>query len=154
MPKNTLQNFGSPDEQCHGPSIRPVLCLFLPVALPFSIASSRPFTRHLIMFNFLRSRAEHSRLSRRDSETHYSDTLLPSSSSSSLTLKAAVLKHSSRDVQVAVWTLVMCTIVYIGAAIWIAFNMGTSFVADADDFCIHHVSQYCKLVVTDMQSGF
>ncbi|KAF1938481.1 hypothetical protein EJ02DRAFT_425704 [Clathrospora elynae] len=100
------------------------------------------------MFDIFRTRPRHTRLPQRDSESHDDDTLLPSSSSStSLTLKPAVLERSSRDVRVAVKTLVLCTIVYVGAAMWIAFSVQrTTFVADPDDFCLHHVSHYSPVV--------
>lgn len=98
------------------------------------------------MFNIFRARHEHTRLPWRQAESHDSDTLLPTSSSStSLTLKPIVSSHSSRDVQVAVRTLILCTIVYVGAATWIALSTNKiTLLANADDFCIHHISRYCK----------
>ena len=106
------------------------------------------------MFNTFRVRHEHIRLPQRESESHDSDTLLPASSSStSLTLKPILSSHSSRDVQVAMRTLILCTIVYVGAATWIAFSTNKiTLLANADDFCIHHISRYCKWE-RDMESS-
>jgi hypothetical protein len=98
------------------------------------------------MFRIFRNRPEHTRIPQHDSESD-SDTLLPApSSSTSLGFKAAVPGHSSRDARVAVKTLILCTIVYVGGAIWIAWTVNKSnFISDPDDFCIHHVSKYCTL---------
>ncbi|RII24742.1 hypothetical protein CUC08_Gglean011754 [Alternaria sp. MG1] len=107
------------------------------------------------MFDILRNRPRHERLLQRDSESHDDDTLLPgSSSSTSLTLKSQANERSSRDVQVAVRTLIACTIVYVGAAMWIAFTVnGSNLITDPDDFCIHHVSRYSP-VVRDVQPNW
>lgn len=60
-------------------------------------------------------------------------------------MKPALLNRTGRDVQIAVRTLVLCTVVYLGAAIWIIFSVrNTSFVADADNFCLNHISRYCE----------
>jgi hypothetical protein len=97
------------------------------------------------MFNIFRTPQTHAALPQRDSESD-SDTLLPASSSStSLGLKPTIYGHPSRDVRLAVRTLILCTIVYVGGAIWIAWSVNKSnFVSNPDDFCIHHVSKYCK----------
>lgn len=95
-----------------------------------------------------RTRAKHKRLPQHEAESLDSDILLPSSSSStSLTIKPIAFDRSSRDLQVAVRTLLLCTIVYVGATLWIAWSVHqTEFVADPDEFCLHHVSLYCKLL--------
>ncbi|KAI4613585.1 uncharacterized protein J4E87_009713 [Alternaria ethzedia] len=101
------------------------------------------------MFDILRNRPRHERLLQHDSECHDDDdTLLPGSSSSTLlTLKSPAFQGSSRDVRVAVRTLIACTIVYVGAALWIAFTVNSSaLISDPDDFCIHHVSRYSPVV--------
>jgi hypothetical protein len=103
------------------------------------------FILKLVMFDSLRNRPQHERLLQHDSESHDDDTLLPgSSSSTSLTLKSPAHQGTSHDIRVAVRTLIACTIVYLGAALWIAFSVrGSTLISDPDDFCIHHVSQYC-----------
>jgi hypothetical protein len=94
--------------------------------------------------NLFRTRPKHSRLPQRDSESDDSETLLPPSSSP-LPRKTSALDRSSRDLRVAVKTLVLCTIVYLGAGLWIAYSFqNATLVADADGFCMHHVSRYCK----------
>jgi len=98
------------------------------------------------MFNIFHGRHEHTRLPQRSSESHDNDTLLPTSSSSNLlTIKPVVSSRSSRDVQVAVRTLILCTTIYAVAATWMAFGMRKiTLLANPDDFCIHHISRYCK----------
>lgn len=98
------------------------------------------------MPNMFSSRLNHNRLPRRDSENQDSEALLPgSSSSASLPLKPGPPDRSSRDVRIAVRTLVLCTIVYVGATLWITSKVNkATLIANPDDFCIHHVSQYCK----------
>ncbi|KAL6173035.1 hypothetical protein ACJQWK_02168 [Exserohilum turcicum] len=94
------------------------------------------------------SRLNHNRLPRRDSENQDSEALLPgSSSSASLPLKPGPPDRSSRDVRIAVRTLVLCTIVYVGATLWITSKVNkATLIANPDDFCIHHVSQYSPVV--------
>lgn len=93
-----------------------------------------------------RIKHKHTRLPQRDSESHDSDTLLPSDPSApSLPLKTSALDRSSRDIRVAVKTLVLCSIIYLGAGLWLGLSVrNAAFVPDADDFCMHHVSRYCK----------
>ena len=93
-----------------------------------------------------RNRSKHTHIPQHDPESFDSETLLPSSSSStSLTIKPAALDRSSRDLKVAVQTLVLCTLVYLSAALWIAWSVQrTTFVSNADKFCLHHVSLYCR----------
>ncbi|EFQ91715.1 hypothetical protein CFE70_007643 [Pyrenophora teres f. teres 0-1] len=100
------------------------------------------------MFNIFHRRYEHTWLPQRDSESHDSATLLPTSSSStSLTIKPFVSSRSSRDIQVAARTLILCTIAYVGAAIWMAFGMSKMpLLANPDEFCIHHISRYSPVV--------
>ena len=88
----------------------------------------------------------HTRVPQRDSESLDSDTLLPSDpSTASLSLKARALDRSSRDIRVAVKTLLLSTAVYLGVGLWLAYGVRNSaVVADVDDFCMHHVSRYCK----------
>jgi hypothetical protein len=96
------------------------------------------------MLDIFRTRPKHTHLPQRDAESD-SDTLLPASASStSQGLKPNAYRHTSRDVRIAVRTLILCTIVYVGGAIWIALSVNqTNSVADLDDVCIHHVSKYC-----------
>ncbi|KAF2855073.1 hypothetical protein T440DRAFT_539186 [Plenodomus tracheiphilus IPT5] len=100
------------------------------------------------MLSMFRTRPKHTRLPQRDSGSLDSDTLLPSSSSAiSDGGKPEQLDRYSRDIQIAVRTLVLCTVVYVGAALWVVFSVRkTSFVADPDAFCIHHVSRYSPIV--------
>ena len=103
------------------------------------------------MFGFLRPRQRHTRLLQADSETLDSDTLLASSSSSTLdTLKPDHPDRTNRDVRVALKTLALCSLVYVGAAVCVALSVRkTIFVVDADEFCLHHVSRYCKWAELD-----
>jgi hypothetical protein len=104
--------------------------------------------------NLFRSRDKHkhTRLPQSDSEGLDSDTLLcPSPSRASLPLKASAPDPSIRDIKIAVRTLVLCTIVYVGAGLWFASSFRhAAFVSDADDFCLQHVSRYCKSLCVDL----
>lgn len=93
-----------------------------------------------------RARPKHTRLPQQDMESFDNEGLLPpSSSSTSLTLKPTPIDRSTRDVQVAVKTLAVCTVMYLSAALWIAFSIQeTAFVANADQLCLRHVSLYCE----------
>ena len=106
--------------------------------------------------NLFRSQPKHkhARLAKRNSESLDSDTLLPSQpSTESLPLKAKVLEQSSRDAKIAVRTLILSSIVYLGVGLWLASSVRrTTVVADADDFCLHHVSRYCKSGMSDLVS--
>lgn len=109
------------------------------------------------MFNNLfRSQPKHKHacLAKCDSESLDSDTLLPSQpSTESLPFKARVLEQSSRDIKIAVRTLILSSIVYLGVGLWLASSVrNTTVVADADDFCLHHVSRYCESGKFDMVS--
>jgi hypothetical protein len=94
-----------------------------------------------------RLKHKHTRLPQRDSESVDNETLLPSDPlTASLPLKTIALDRSSRDIRIAVKTLLLSTIVYLGVGLWLAYGIrNAAVVTDADDFCIHHVSRYCKL---------
>jgi hypothetical protein len=93
-----------------------------------------------------RTQPKHSRVPQQEQESLDSDTLLPSSSSvESCQPKASALDRSSHDVKIAVKTLVLSTIVYLGVGLWLASSIrNATVVADVDDLCLHHVSHYCK----------
>ncbi len=84
---------------------------------------------------------EHAHLPQSDDEGSDNDTLLPNSSD------LPKIKHFTRtksEYQVALRTLIICSIVYLSAGLWIVHSVRSAeFVIDADDFCIHHVSRYC-----------
>ncbi|KAF2033484.1 hypothetical protein EK21DRAFT_58412 [Setomelanomma holmii] len=109
---------------------------------------------------FFRARPthKHARLRQRESESLDSETLLPSApSTSSLPLKSNAIDQSNREIRTAVKTLAVCTIVYFSAGLWLAFSLRhAAFVADPDDFCMHHVSRYCETapVVKDVRPGW
>jgi hypothetical protein len=92
-----------------------------------------------------RPKHKHTRLPQRDSESLDSDNLLPSDlSTTSLPLKTSTLERSARDIRVAVKTLVICSTVYLGVALWLGLSVrNAAVVSEADDFCMHHVSRYC-----------
>lgn len=97
------------------------------------------------MLKIFNRQPKHDCLHRRDSESQDSDSLLPIPSSGSPPLKPSPLYRPSRDTWVAVRVHVLCTIVYAGATLWIAFHVNrTTSIVNADEFCIHHISQYCK----------
>jgi hypothetical protein len=93
-----------------------------------------------------RNNPKHSRLPQQDSESLDSNRLLPSSPpTASCLLKDTVLDRSRRDVSIAVKTLIISTVVYLGAGLWLVSSFrNATFVADVDDVCLHHVSRYCK----------
>jgi hypothetical protein len=89
---------------------------------------------------------EHARLTQQDSDNLDSDTLLPSEQSVPKLLETRALERSSRDIRIAVKTLVLSTVVYFGAGLWLVLGIqNATIVSNADDFCMHHVSRYCKL---------
>ncbi|EMD59335.1 hypothetical protein COCSADRAFT_101412 [Bipolaris sorokiniana ND90Pr] len=99
------------------------------------------------MLKVFNRQPKHDCLHRRDSESQDSDGLLPVPSSGSPPLKPSALYRPSRDTRVAVRVHVLCTIVYVGATLWMAFHMNkTTSVVNADEFCIHHISQYSPVV--------
>ncbi|KAL6708353.1 hypothetical protein ACN47E_003277 [Coniothyrium glycines] len=99
------------------------------------------------MLRFFRPRPKQAQLLEREGDLSDNEALLPLSSPSSNIAKSILLDRPSRDIQIAIRTLVLCTIVYFGAAIWITYSVRKSvFVTNADDFCIHHVSQYSPVV--------
>lgn len=99
------------------------------------------FAEKAIMFACLFRKPKFAPVPQTDNET-----LLPSSSStSSLPLEKANDDRKTGDLRVAVNTFVLSTAVYITVGVWIALSARSgTFVWDADDFCINHVSQYCK----------
>ena len=99
----------------------------------------------LIMFaRLFRRTIKRNRLSQSDNESLDDETLLPSSSTTSLMLKP-ILPPLNFEYQVVLKTLMVCSVVYLSVGVWIAHTVRRAeFVTDADEFCIHHVSQYCK----------
>lgn len=97
------------------------------------------------MFDFFSRRHKHTQVPQRDSESLDSDTLLLSSSSSTADAKSVLHDRSSRDLEVAVRTFVLTTVIYLGLAVWVVFSVRqTSFVSNPDDFCLHHIARYCE----------
>lgn len=96
--------------------------------------------------HLFRRTSKHARLPQSDTESLDNETLLPSSSSSSRS--PLTLKPSSRprfEYQVALKTLIVCSVVYLCAGFWVAYGVRKAeFVEDADEFCMNYVSQYCK----------
>jgi hypothetical protein len=91
-----------------------------------------------------RKTPKHTPIPQRDTESLHNERLLPSSSRPSLTLKPSSGPKS--EYQIALKTLIICSVVYLGAGFWIADSVRKAkFVIDADEFCINHVSQYCQL---------
>lgn len=121
-----------------------VLCFFLLLA---HLGDMHAMSNMLKIFN---RQPKHECLHRRDSESQDSDSLLPGSSSASPPLKPSALYRPSGDSRVAVRVHVLCTIVYVGATLWMAFHVNrTTSAVNADEFCIHHISQYCKPCVKE-----
>jgi hypothetical protein len=80
----------------------------------------------------------------KESEDH--EALLPSASDSDLPGGSPRRAYDERATTIAVRTALLCTAAYLGITIWFGFILnGTHFVADADDFCVNHVSEYCRL---------
>ncbi|KAF2280525.1 uncharacterized protein EI97DRAFT_368898 [Westerdykella ornata] len=72
------------------------------------------------------------------------EALLDSSSSSSDPLEKPACDCHARGARIAIRATLLCTTVYLGIGIWFGYIMrGTQFVADADDFCLNHISHYC-----------
>jgi hypothetical protein len=92
-----------------------------------------------------RTKPKHSRVPQQEAESPDSDSLLPCSPLvESCRLKSSAIDRSSHDVRIAVKTLVLSTIVYLGAGLWLASSIrNATIVADVDDLCLRHVSQYC-----------
>jgi hypothetical protein len=98
--------------------------------------------------NFFRTQPKHkhARLPQRDSESLDSDTLLPSEQSGPKLLETRTPERSSHDIRIAVKTLVLSTVVYFGAGLWLVLSIqNATIVSNTDEFCMHHVSRYCKL---------
>lgn len=102
----------------------------------------------LAMFaRLFRKAPKHSRLPQSDTENLDNETLLPSSLSTSLSPLKAIPLHSRAEYRVALKSFILCTVVYLSVGVWIAFSVRRAvFVTDADEFCIGHVSQYCKVL--------
>lgn len=107
----------------------------------------RPLKIHTLSDMFarlFRRTPKHTPIPQSDTESLDNETLLPSSSRSSLTLKP--FSGPKSEYQVALKTLIICSVVYLSAGVWIADSVRKAeFVIDADEFCINHVSQYCQL---------
>lgn len=115
----------------------------IPLADHFFIATEKAQIQYMYaMLNPFRTRLPHP-----DSDSLDSDTLLPSSASATLEhRKRPRMDRHGRGIQIAVRTLVLCTVIYFGAALWVGFGVRkmSIFVADADSFCMHHDSLYCE----------
>ncbi|KAH3908423.1 hypothetical protein HBH56_174820 [Parastagonospora nodorum] len=100
--------------------------------------------------NLFQSRLKHmhTHVPQRDSESLDSDTLLPSDPlTASLSLTANAVDRSSRDIRVAVKTLLLSTAVYLGVGLWLAYGArNAAFVTNVDDFCMRHISRYSPVV--------
>ncbi|KAH6358700.1 hypothetical protein HBI37_002120 [Parastagonospora nodorum] len=100
--------------------------------------------------NLFQSRLKHmhTHVPQRDSESLDSDTLLPSDPlTASLSLTANAVDRSSRDIRVAVKTLLLSTVVYLGVGLWLAYGArNAAFVTNVDDFCMRHISRYSPVV--------
>ena len=99
------------------------------------------------MLNFFtglfRRTSKRARFNQNDTETLDNETLLPPSSRPFLTVEPSSCPKF--EYQVALKTLIVCSVVYLSAGFWIAYGVRKAeFVEDADEFCINHVSQYCE----------
>ena len=73
------------------------------------------------------------------------ETLLPSSSTASFTLQPFSPDRYSQDVWIAAKTTLICTILYTFVGLWIGLSLKAGhFVVDKDEFCLRHISHYCK----------
>lgn len=123
---------------------------------PLSDARSYHPTRHqrlncstrimlAILVPFFRKTSRHARLTQSDAESIDNETLLPSAPATLLTPRTST-PGRHKEYQVALKTLVICSVVYLSTGFWIAHSVRKAeFVTDADGFCIRHISQYCKL---------
>lgn len=90
-----------------------------------------------------RRRASDARLSQNELESLDSEALMPVPSSTLRTPKPS--HRPNLELQVALRTLLICSVVYLSVGFWIAHSIRKAeFVSDADEFCMHHVSQYCR----------
>jgi hypothetical protein len=96
--------------------------------------------------DLLRStKTKHARLPQQESDSLDSEALLSSPSTTSLPLKAVVVDRSSRDLKVAVKTLILSSVIYLGAGLWLLLSIRNATVLrSVDDICMDHVSHYCK----------
>lgn len=73
------------------------------------------------------------------------ESLLPSSSGS-LLLRNVKEDRKTRDMQIALRTIVFSTAIYVTIGVWIGLSVGTqNMMFNADEFCINHASRYCKI---------
>jgi hypothetical protein len=102
-----------------------------------------------------RPKHKHAPLPQADSESLDSETLLPSSPSTATLLhRTKDADPSNHDVKIAVRTLILCTVVYLGAGLWLASSYRhATVVADADAFCMNHISRYSP-VVSEVKPGW
>ncbi|KAF2119081.1 hypothetical protein BDV96DRAFT_610881 [Lophiotrema nucula] len=74
-------------------------------------------------------------------------TLLPCSSSTSLTLHHASGDHQVRGLPILIATILICTFLNVGLAVWVAQRWKDGqLVQDGDRFCVHHLSRWSPLV--------
>ncbi|KAJ4985943.1 tat pathway signal sequence [Stagonosporopsis vannaccii] len=105
-----------------------------------------------IFTRLFRRMPKHTHLPQSDTEDSDNETLLPASSSVSHASKPC--PQAIFEYQVALKTLIVCSVVYLSVGFWIAYGVRKAeFVTDADDFCINHVSQYSP-VVREVRPGW
>lgn len=112
-----------------------------------SIFSSTTQLSRLTMFTALvhlfRRKPRQAQQLHSEDESLDSETLLSVSMPTPATSKQ--LRGPSFELQVALKTLITCSIVYLSVGLWIVHSIRkTQHVSDADEFCMHHVSQYCR----------
>jgi hypothetical protein len=80
------------------------------------------------------------------------ETLLSDSSSPPIPLKPSHQPRSS--LSVALTTLLPCSIVYTSAEFWVMHSpLKAKTVPDADEWCMHLISAYCKLYCAKQKTG-
>ena len=105
-----------------------------------------------MFIDLLRStKTKHTRLPQQDSDSLDSEALLSSSpSATSLPLKASFVDQSGRDLKVAVKTLILSSVVYLGVGLWLLLSIrNAAILRSVDDICMDHVSRYCKSFTWD-----
>ncbi|KAH6642668.1 hypothetical protein C7974DRAFT_301550 [Boeremia exigua] len=100
----------------------------------------------LATFSHLFRRApKHTRLPQSDDEILEDETLVPAPPLTPFTNRPS--PRPNYEYQVALRTLVICSVVYLSAGFWIAFSTRRiEFVTNADEFCMHHISQHSPVV--------
>ncbi|KZM24528.1 uncharacterized protein EKO05_0008690 [Ascochyta rabiei] len=109
-----------------------------------------------MLARLFRSAPKHARarLSRSEAESLDNETLLSSPSSAPSLSSKQSSPGPGLEYQVALKTLVICSVVYLSAGFWIALSVRkTHMVTDADAFCMSHISQYSP-VVKDVEPGW